>query len=84
MGFIVLIAVGGVLGWLASILTRGDDGRSIAVFLAVGLAGALVAGALASDESLIVGLSASTLLAGLAGSVVSLAVLALARRRFAR
>lgn len=84
MGFIVLIAVGGVLGWLASILTRGDDGRRIAVFLAVGLAGALVAGALASDESLIVGLSASTLLAGLAGSVVSLAVLALARRRFAR
>lgn len=84
LGFIVLIAVGGVLSWLASILTRSDDGRSITIFLTVGVAGALLAGWLVSDESLIVGLSATTLLAGLAGSVLSLAALALARRRITR
>ena len=30
MGFLVLFAIGGILGWLASIVARGDDGRSIA------------------------------------------------------
>lgn len=81
MGFIVLFAVGGVLAWVASILTRGDDGRSIAVHLAVGIAGALLFGALASRESLMVGLSAWTLLAGLAGATALLAALAFTRRR---
>jgi uncharacterized membrane protein YeaQ/YmgE (transglycosylase-associated protein family) len=83
VGFIVLFAVGGVLGWVASILTRGDDRRTIAYYLAAGVAGALLFGALASDESLIVGLSATTLLAGMAGAVVLLAGLTFARRRTA-
>ena len=84
MGFIVLFAVGGVLAWLASILTRGDDGRTIAQYLGAGIAGALVAGALASRESLSVGLSALTLLAGMAGAVAALAALSFARHRMAR
>ncbi|MGX7951361.1 GlsB/YeaQ/YmgE family stress response membrane protein [Tsuneonella sp. HG249] len=84
MGFIVLFAVGGVLAWLASILTRGDDGRTIAQYLGAGIVGAQVAGVLASQESLMVGLSAWTLLAGMAGSVVALAVLTFARQRMAR
>lgn len=84
MGFIVLFAVGGVLAWLASILSRGDDSRTIAQYLGAGISGALVAGALASDESLMVGLSAWTLLAGMAGALTLLAVLTFARRRLVR
>lgn len=79
MGFIVLLAVGSVLAWAASILGRGDDGRSIAQYLAAGVVGALLFGALASQESLMVGLSAWALLAGMTGSVVLLAALTFAR-----
>ena len=84
MGFLVLLAVGLVLGWVASIVARGDDGRSIAVYLAAGIGGALVAGAFASRESLLVGLSATALLAGFGGALACVTALTFARRRMAR
>lgn len=77
------MAVGSVLAWVASILGRGDDGRSIAQYLGAGVVGALLFGALASQESLIVGLSAWALLAGMIGSIVLLAALTFARTRSA-
>ena len=78
------MAVGGVLAWLASILTRGDDIRSIALNLIVGITGAIVAGALVSGESLTLGISATALFAGILGAVLSLAVLALTHLRTVR
>ena len=80
MGFLVLIAVGGILGWLASILTRSDDGRGIALNVGLGIIGALVAGAFASSDSLLIGLSATALLLALLGASVVLAALYFARR----
>ena len=84
MGFIVLLAVGGVLSWLASILTRDDDARSILINVIVGEIGALVLGILVSRESLLVGITATALLASIAGAVVALAVLSFARMRLVR
>jgi uncharacterized membrane protein YeaQ/YmgE (transglycosylase-associated protein family) len=84
MGFLVLIAVGGILGWLASILSRGDDGRSIALNIGLGAIGALVAGAIASSDSLLIGLSAEALLLALAGATVVLLGFNLAWARRAR
>lgn len=81
MGFLVLLAVGGVLGWVASIVSRGDDGHTIARYLAAGVVGALLVGALTSEESLMIGLSARTLLAGMAGSLVLIGALIYARVR---
>lgn len=83
MGFIILLAIGGVMGWVASILARGDAGRTILAFVGTGSGGGLAAGALATRESLMVGLSALTLLAGFAGSLVCLVALTLARKRLA-
>lgn len=83
MGFIVLLAVGSVLAWAASILARADDGPSIAQYLAAGVVGSLLFGALASRESLTVGLSAWALLAGMAGSLALLAALTFLRTRSA-
>jgi uncharacterized membrane protein YeaQ/YmgE (transglycosylase-associated protein family) len=80
MGFLVLIAVGGILGWLASILTRSDDGRGIALNVGLGIIGALVAGAFASSDSLLIGLSATALLLALLGASVVLCALYFARR----
>lgn len=84
VGYIVLLAVGAVLAWLASILTRGDDLRSIVLFLIVGMTGAVIVGALASRESLIVGISPTALFAGIGGAIALLAALAFARMRMAR
>ncbi len=84
MGFIVLIALGGVLAWLASILTRDDDARSIALNVIVAELGALVFAGLMSGESLFLGISASALLAGIGGAVALLAGLAVMRMRLAR
>jgi uncharacterized membrane protein YeaQ/YmgE (transglycosylase-associated protein family) len=81
VGFLVLLAVGAALGWAATIITRRDDGRSIMTCVAAGSAGALVAGILASGESLVFGLSAVALLSGIAGAVVVLAGMHLARTR---
>ena len=84
MGFVVLIAVGGILGWLASILSRSDDGRGIALNVGLGVIGALVAGALASNSSLLIGLSAPALLTALAAAAVLLGGFNVARRTFSR
>ena len=81
MGFLVLIAVGGVLGWVASILARSDDRRGIAINVILGVFVALVAGGLASSESLLVGLSGQTLLLALAATAVILGGYNLARAR---
>ncbi len=83
MGFIVLLSVGGVLAWLASILTRGDDMRSIALNLIVGELGALVFASLVSHESLVLGISPDTLFAGILGAIAMLALLAATRTRLA-
>jgi uncharacterized membrane protein YeaQ/YmgE (transglycosylase-associated protein family) len=84
MGFVVLIAIGGILGWLASILSRSDDGRGIALNVGLGVIGSLAAGALASSESLLIGLSATALLSALAGAAALLLGLNFARRSAAR
>lgn len=84
MGFIVLISVGAILGWLASILFRGDDGRSIALNVALGVGGAFAGGALTSQDSLLIGLSATALMAATLGAGVVLAGFNLARGSLAR
>ncbi|GGE02385.1 hypothetical protein GCM10011515_22550 [Tsuneonella deserti] len=81
MGFVVLIALGSILGWLASIISRGDDGQSIALNVGIGVLGALVVGAFASSGSLLVGLSAEALLIALAGATAVLLAFNLAWAR---
>ncbi|WP_120716727.1 GlsB/YeaQ/YmgE family stress response membrane protein [Tsuneonella amylolytica] len=84
MGFVVLMAVGAILGWSASILTCNDEGRDIALNMGVGVIAALVAGALFSAAPLALGLTATALLAAIAVSVAVLGGFNAARMRMAR
>ena len=77
----MLLAIGAVLGWAASILTRSDDGKSILRYILAGIVGSLAAGALASGESLVLGLSATALLFAIAGAAAVIAVLHYTHRR---
>lgn len=84
MGFLVLTAVGSILGWLAAILSRSDDRHGIALNVAVGVFGALAGGAIASSASLIDGLSATALGLAFFGAVLLLGGMNLARSSHAR
>lgn len=80
MALILLIVIGAILGWLASIITRTEDRNGILTDMGVGVAGSLVAGLLVSNSSIIGGLSATALLAAIAGSVLALTALLLFQR----
>ncbi|MDZ4308387.1 GlsB/YeaQ/YmgE family stress response membrane protein [Allopontixanthobacter sp.] len=74
MGLVILIALGALLGWLASIITRVEDQQGIVYNLAAGVGGALISGLFIGDSMILTGISAGTVLAGFAGSVVVLAL----------
>ena len=85
MSFLILIIVGGILGWLASILMRTDGQQGIVLNVVVGIVGALLAGYLVTP--LIGGapitsgsFSALSLLWSFIGAVILLAIVNLFRR----
>ncbi len=80
MGLIILVAVGAILGWLASIIMRIDDQHGILLNVAVGVGGALLSGLLIKSDSILVGISAGALLVGVAGSIAGLILLNVIRR----
>jgi uncharacterized membrane protein YeaQ/YmgE (transglycosylase-associated protein family) len=89
MNFIIWLIVGGVVGWLASIIMRTDAQQGIFLNIVVGIVGAFLGGLLLSplfgigtiNES---GLTAGTFLVSLGGAVILLANVNLFRRGRAR
>jgi len=85
MGLIVLIVIGGIIGWLASLVMRTDAQQGILLNIVVGIVGALLAGLLLNP--LIGGgnimdgdFSASSLFVSFLGAVVLLAIVNMFRR----
>lgn len=85
MTFILVLIVGGVIGWLASILMRTDAQQGILLNVVVGVVGALIAGVIVTP--LIGGAPITSgsfdvlsLFASFLGAVVLLAVVNLLRR----
>ena len=81
MGLLILVVVGGILGWLASIVTRKEDRQGILLNLLFGGAGAVLAGAIANNGSILLGISVTSLLAAFFGTVALLALLYFVRLR---
>lgn len=85
MGLIILVIVGGILGWLASIVMRTDAQQGIFLNVIVGIVGALLAGfvvnPLIGGGNIMAGdFSVSSLLVSFIGAVVLLAIVNLVRR----
>jgi uncharacterized membrane protein YeaQ/YmgE (transglycosylase-associated protein family) len=85
MNIILILVVGGVLGWLASILMRTDAQQGIFLNVVVGIVGALLAGFLITP--LIGGapitsgaFDVMSLVASFLGAVVLLAIVNMFRR----
>jgi uncharacterized membrane protein YeaQ/YmgE (transglycosylase-associated protein family) len=84
MGILVWLIVGGVVGWLASIIMRTDGQQGIILNVVVGIVGALLAGFIISPMigvgTINEGLSLATFLVSLVGAVILLAIVNLFRR----
>ncbi len=85
MTLILILIVGGIIGWLASIVMRTDARQGVFLNIVVGIVGALIAGLLVTP--LIGGAPITSgsfdvvsLLASFLGAVILLAVINLFRR----
>lgn len=81
IGFIVWLIVGGIIGWLASIVMRTDAQQGILLNIVVGIVGAFLAGLVVSGGSINnSGFDARALIASFVGAVVLLGIVNLIRR----
>lgn len=85
MGLIILLIVGGLIGWVASMIMRTDGQQGIFLNIIVGIVGAMLAGFLVTP--LIGGapitsgvISIQSVLVSLLGAIVLLAIINLFRR----
>ena len=88
MGILIWLIVGGVVGWLASIIMRTDAQQGMLLNVVVGIVGALLAGFVVSPMlgigTINEGISVATFLVSLVGAVILLAIVNLFRRGSAR
>ena len=85
MGFIIWLIVGGIVGWLASIIMKTDAQQGIFLNVIVGIVGAALGGWLISPMLGVgsinnAGISIPSIFVSLLGSVVLLALINLFRR----
>ena len=89
MNFIIWLVIGGVIGWLASIMMKTDGQQGIVLNVVVGIVGAFLGGWLISP---LVGVgtinqdnfSLPAMLVSLVGAIILLAIVNLVRRGSAR
>lgn len=81
MGIILWLIVGGVIGWLASIIMRTDAQQGIFLNIVVGVIGAFIGGLVMSGGSInSAPLTIQSFLVSLLGAVILLAIVNLVRR----
>lgn len=85
MGIIVLLIVGGLIGWVASMIMRTDGQQGLFLNVVVGIVGALIAGFIVTP--MIGGapitsgvISIQSILVSLVGAIILLAIINLVRR----
>jgi uncharacterized membrane protein YeaQ/YmgE (transglycosylase-associated protein family) len=89
MNIIIWLIIGGVVGWIASLIMRTDGQQGILLNIVVGIVGAFIGGLLLSpllgagtiNNS---GLSVGTFVVSLGGAVILLAIVNLFRHGRAR
>ncbi len=89
MNFIIWLVIGGLIGWVASMIMKTDAQQGVVLNVVVGIVGAFLGGWLISP---LVGVptinqdafSLPALLVSLAGAVILLAIVNLVRRGTAR
>jgi uncharacterized membrane protein YeaQ/YmgE (transglycosylase-associated protein family) len=83
MALIAWLIVGGIVGWLASLIMKTDAQQGILLNVVVGIAGAFLAG-MFGGHTINGGISIPSILVSLVGAVGLLAIVNLIRRRRVR
>ena len=88
MEWILIIVIGGILGWLASIVMRTDAQQGILLNIVVGIVGAILGGLLLSGliggGSITEGINVRSLITSFIGALILLAIVNLVTRRRVR
>lgn len=80
MGIILWLIVGGIVGWLASIVMRTNAQQGILLNIVVGIVGAFLAGMVFGGGSINDGITVGSFLMSLLGAIVLLAIVNMFRR----
>ena len=81
MGIIIWLIVGGIVGWLASLVMRTDAQQGIILNIVVGIVGAVIAGLVIGGGTINQDpMDLTNILWSLLGAVILLAVVNLVRR----
>ena len=84
MGFLIWLIVGGIVGWLASLVMKTDGQQGILLNVVVGIVGAFLGGLLISPlvgvGTINDGISIGSIIVSLVGAIVLLAIVNLFRR----
>jgi uncharacterized membrane protein YeaQ/YmgE (transglycosylase-associated protein family) len=84
MGLLIWAIVGGVVGWIASLIMKTDGQQGIILNIVVGIVGAFLAGFLISPllgiGTINSGLSVGTFAVSILGAVILLAIVKAVRR----
>jgi uncharacterized membrane protein YeaQ/YmgE (transglycosylase-associated protein family) len=81
MGIIMWLIVGGIVGWLASLVMRTDAQQGILLNIVVGIVGAFIAGLIFAHGNINDSpLTVTTFLISLVGAIILLGIVNLVRR----
>lgn len=80
VSIIIWLVVGGICGWLASLIMRTDAQQGIVMNIVVGIVGAVIAGWILGKGNINQGISIETFLWSLIGAIILLAIVNLIRR----
>ncbi len=79
VGIIIWLVVGGIVGWLASLVMRTDAQQGVLLNIVVGIIGAVIAG-LIFGQNMNAGITVESFLYALIGAIILLAIVNLIRR----
>ncbi|MDB5737743.1 MAG: GlsB/YeaQ/YmgE family stress response rane protein, partial [Sphingomonas bacterium] len=80
MAIIIWLILGGVIGWLASIMMRTDGQQGIILNVVVGIVGAFIGGILFNHDMNNMDFTLPALIEAFIGAVILLAIVNLVRR----
>ncbi|WP_447727378.1 GlsB/YeaQ/YmgE family stress response membrane protein [Sphingomonas koreensis] len=80
VGIVVWLVIGGLVGWLASLVMRTDAQQGILLNVVVGIVGAFIGGLIFSGGSINQGLTVYSFIVSVVGAIILLAVVNLVRR----
>jgi len=80
IGIIIWLIVGGIVGWLASLVMRTDAQQGILLNIVVGIVGAFIGGLIFTGGSINADITVTSFIVSLIGAIILLAIVNLFRR----